>query len=104
MPMRRTCRTGSRRRTLVRMDRRRSFIEQFGGRGAVFGRPGLLLIVAAGRRGFGPVSADGLYITRELPDLLSRHLVAEGRHAVRPAVANRGKDRHHFRAVIPPAV
>src|SRR4051812_34902061 len=74
---------GSWRRPLVRMDRGRALIEQLGGRRAIFRRPRLLLVVAARRRGFRLVGADGLYVARELPDLLGGHLVAKRRHSMR---------------------
>src|SRR4051794_3237790 len=95
---------GSRRRSLIGMYRSRPLIEHQCGRRPIFRRSGLLLVVTARRRGFRPPGADGLHIAGKLPDLLGRHLLAEGRHSVRPAVADRCDDRHHFQAVIPPAV
>src|ERR1700709_2594128 len=89
-----TC--GSWIRTLVRMDRGWSRIEPHGSRSAIFGRPGLLLVVAARCCSFGGIGTYCLHVTRQLPHLLGCHLVPEGRHAVGPAVTDRSKDGYHF--------
>src|SRR5947209_15335101 len=91
-------------RPLVWMDRRRALIELLRGWRAIFRGPGLLLVVAAGRRRLRAMGAHALHVPGELPNLLGGHLVAKRRHPMRTAVADRGKNRYRFRAVIPPAV
>src|SRR5947209_784198 len=94
----------SRRWSLIGMNRGRSLVEQYRSRRAIFGWTRLLFITAAGRRRLGRIGAERLHVAGKLPDLLGRHLAAECRHAMRPAVPDRCEDRHHFRTVIPPAV
>src|SRR4051812_31730244 len=85
----RAWRASSRRRTLVQMNRCRPFVELLGCWAAVFGRPGLLFVVAAGSCCLYRIRPDGLHIAGELPDLLGRHLVPKCGHAMRTAIADR---------------
>ena len=75
-----------------------------GGRGAVFGRARLHVVVAAGRSGLRRQRPEGPDVAGQLPDLVRRQPVAEGRHAAGPAVADRDEDRDRDRAVAPPAI
>src|SRR5581483_7384074 len=74
-----------------------------GGR-AILGRSRLHGVIAGGSRRLGRIGPDGLYVPGELPDLLRRQSIPEGRHSARTAVPDGDKDGDDVRPVTPPTV
>src|SRR4051794_15428526 len=68
---------------------------------AVLRLPDRHVIVPAGRRILGYLSAESVDVGHQLPDLLARNAAAKRRHSVGPSFDDGGVDLLGFRAVDP---